>query len=305
MNLAGSLVAAATPFDPVTGEVDVVGLRTNVRSWVAHPVLGVVIGGSTGEAVLLDEEERRRLLEAAREVIPGDRLLIAGAGAESTRATLGLCRMADECGADAVLVMPPAFYRGAMTPEALALHYRRVADESALPVILYQVPTRLSTIELPTGLVAELSRHENVVGIKDSRASLEIVGELVEQCRDGFQVLVGSGAHLYASLEIGAVGAILGVANLMPGETAELLRAYGEGRTAEAGRLQEQIGPVHKTAVGEMGVAGVKAGLDLIGLQGGDPRPPLRPLPEKRREELRGVLDRAGLLGRQRETVHG
>jgi 4-hydroxy-2-oxoglutarate aldolase len=201
--------------------------------------------------------------------------------------------------------MPPAFYRGAMTPEALAMHYRRVADESRLPVILYQVPTRLSTIELPTGLVAELSRHENVVGIKDSRASLEIVGELVEQCRDGFQVLVGSGAHLYASLEVGAVGAILGVANLMPRETAELLRAYGEGRTAEAGRLQEVIGPVHKTAVGEMGVAGVKAALDLLGLRGGDPRPPLRPLADKRREELRSVLERAGLLGREVEAVHG
>lgn len=306
MNLAGVLVASATPFDPVTGEVDLVGMRTNVRSWMQSPVLGVVVGGSTGEAVLLDEAERRRLLDAARGVVPSERLLVAGAGAESTRATLRLCRMAADAGADAVLVMPPAFYRGAMTPEALAIHYRRVADESALPVIVYQVPTRLSTIDLPTGLVAELSRHGNIAGIKDSRASLELVGQLVERCREGFQVLVGSGAQLYASLEVGAVGGILGVANLMPRETAELVAAYREGRAPDAGRLQERIGPVHKLVVGELGVPGVKAALDLLGLQGGPPRPPLLPLPEKRRGELRTVLDGAGLLGRAAsETVHG
>jgi 4-hydroxy-2-oxoglutarate aldolase len=307
MNLAGALVAAVTPFDPVTGEVDVVGMRSNVRYWLERDVLGIVIAGSTGEAVLLDEDERRKLVEAARGVVPGNRLLVAGAGAESTRATLRLCRLAADAGADAVLVMPPAFYRGAMTPEALAAHYRRVADESTVPVIVYQVPTRLNTIELAVGLIAELSRHENIVGVKDSRGSLEIVGELVSQCEKGFQVLVGSGAQLYGSLEVGAVGGILGVSNPMPRETSDLIRAYQEGRVEEAGRLQERIGPVHKVMVGEMGVAGVKAGLDMMGLRGGDPRPPLRPLAEKRRAELRAVLDAAGLLRQDEveEAVHG
>jgi 4-hydroxy-2-oxoglutarate aldolase len=307
MNLAGALVAAVTPFDPVTGEVDVVGLRSNIRWWIDRDALGIVIAGSTGEAVYLDEDERRVLLEAARGVIPADRLLVAGAGAESTRATLRLCRMAAETGADAVLVMPPAFYKGGMTPEALAVHYRRVADESTLPVVVYQVPTRLNTIELAVGLVAELSAHENIIGIKDSRGSLEVVGELVSQCREGFQVLVGSGANLYGSLEVGAVGGILGVSNPMPQETADLIRAFQEGRTQEAGRLQELVAPVHKAAVGDMGVAGVKAALDMMGLRGGDPRPPLRPLAEKRRAELRGVLEAAGLIGQGqvKEAVRG
>ena len=296
MDLSGVLIPAVTPFDPVTGDVDLVGMRANVRAWIRHPVLGIVIGGSTGEAVLLDRDERRALLEAARGVLPGERLLVAGTGAESTRATLALCRLAEEAGADVALVMPPAFYKGAMSPEALAVHYRRVADDSPLPVIVYQVPLRLSTLDLPTGLVAELSRHENVIGIKDSRGSLELVGELVEQCREGFQVLVGNAAALYGSLEVGAVGGILGVANVAPGECAEVLKAFQEGRGADAGSLQERIGPVHKTVVGELGVAGVKAAVDMLGLRGGDPRPPLLPLPEKRRPEVRGVLERAGLL---------
>jgi 4-hydroxy-2-oxoglutarate aldolase len=307
MNLAGALVAAVTPFDPVTGEVDVVGMRSNLRWWIERDAHGIVIGGSTGEAVYLDEDERRVLLEAARAVIPADRLLVAGTGAESTRATLRLCRMAADLGADAALVMPPAFYKGGMTPEALAVHYRRVADESAVPVIVYQVPTRLNTIELPVGLVAELSSHENIIGIKDSRGSLDVVGELVTQSREGFQVLVGSGAQLYASLELGAVGGILGVSNLMPQETSDIIRAFREGRTQEAGRIQEVVGPVHKAVVGEMGVAGVKAALDLMGLRGGDPRPPLRPFAEKRRAELRAVLETAGLIGQGavKEAVRG
>jgi 4-hydroxy-2-oxoglutarate aldolase len=296
MNLSGVLVAATTPFDPVSGDVDIVGLRANVRHWIDRSVRGVVIGGSTGEAVYLDSDERHRLLEAARGVIPDDRLLVAGTGAESTRGTLALCRSAAEAGADAVLVMPPAFYKGAMSPEALALHYRRVADECPLPVILYQVPPHLGTIELPTGLVADLSAHPNIVGIKDSRGSLELLADLVEHCQEGFQVLVGSGSQFYACLEVGAVGGILGVANLMPAETAELVQAWQQGRGTEAGRLQELVGPVHKAIVGGMGVSGVKAALDLLGLKGGVPRPPLLPLAEKRHGELKAALDAAGLL---------
>jgi len=293
MDLGGVLIPAATPFDPVTGEVDVVGMRANVRAWLEEPVRGIVVGGSTGEAVLLDESERITLLEAARAVIPGDRLLVAGTGAESTRATLRLSETAARAGADGVLVQPPAFYRTAMSPEALVRHYRAVADASAVPVILYQVPLKLST--LPNGLICELSRHDNVVGVKDSRGKLELVGELVEQCDRGFQVLVGNGALLYAALEVGAVGGVLGVANLAAGPAARVVQPFREGRAAEAGRIQERIGPLHDTVVGGMGVPGVKAALDILGLRGGDPRPPLLPLPPGRVAEVEVALDRAGL----------
>jgi 4-hydroxy-2-oxoglutarate aldolase len=295
LDLAGVLIPAATPFDPVTGEIDVVGMRSNIRAWLNHAVLGVVVGGSTGEAVFLDEDERRSLLEAARDVVDGGRLLVAGTGAESTRATIRLCRTAAEAGVDAVLVQPPAFYAPAMTPAVLVEHYRRVADASPVPVILYQVPPRFSTLDLPSGLVSELSGHDNVAAIKDSRGSLELVGELVEGCREGFQVLVGNGALMYASLEVGAVGGILGVANLAPAASAGIVRAFREGRTAEAGRLQERVGPLHKAVVGGLGVPGVKAGLDLLGLRGGPPRSPLRPLDEKGVGEVRRALERAGL----------
>ncbi len=280
VGLSGVFVPCTTPFDPVTGEVDLVGFRANVRSFLAHPVRGIVVGGSTGEAVLLDEDERMVLLEGARDLVPDDRLVVAGTGAESTRTTIRRCKACAEAGADAVLVQPPAFYRGAMTDAALSEHYGAVAAASPIPVVLYQVPLRMSTLEFSTSLVEGLAKIANIVGIKDSRGSLELVAEVVDRTPDAFQVLVGSGAALYGGLEVGAAGGILAVANLAPGPSAAIHTAYTSGDSAEAGRMQEVVAPVHNEIVGAMGVPGVKAALDLLGLRGGAPRPPLRGLSE-------------------------
>ena len=144
--------------------------------------------------------------------------------------------------------------------------------------------------------MAELSQHGNIVGIKDSRGNLDLVGELVTQTSSDFQVLVGSGALVYASLEVGAVGGILGIANLAPRRTAALHEAFQSGNHSEAGRLQKQVGPAHRDIVAGFGVPGVKAGLDMLGYRGGDPRPPLRPLPDRDREAVHKALRAAGLL---------
>ncbi len=290
------MIPATTPFDPVTGEVDAVALRRNVERWAPTGIRGLVIGGSTGEAVFLDEGERDLSWDVVARSVPDDLLLVAGTGAESLRATLRLTRMAAGRGFQAVLVQPPAFYRGAMTPAVVRDHYLAVADAAPVPVIVYQVPTRFSTLDLPAGLVGELSAHENIVGIKDSRGNLDSVAELVTRCARGFQVLVGSGSLLYAALEAGAAGGILGVANLAPRACARIHSLCAAGDRAGAGRLQERVGPLHNAVVGGMGVAGVKRALDMLGYRGGPPRPPLRPLPESRRAELAEHLSRAGLL---------
>jgi 4-hydroxy-2-oxoglutarate aldolase len=296
IDLSGVLIPAATPFQAGSGELDLPALEGNLRKWAAHEVQGIVMAGTTGEAVLLEEAERLALVAAGREVLPKGILIIAGTGLESTRATIRLTRAVADVGADAVLVQPPAYYKGAMTPEVLREHYRAVADASPVPVIIYQAPLKVSTLDFPTGLVSELSTHENVVGIKDSRGKLGLVGELVSQCPEGFQVLVGSGAFLYPALEVGAVGGIVAVANLAPGESVALFHAFKAGRSAEAGRLQEQIGPVHNEIIGAIGVPGVKVALELLGYRAGDPRPPLRALPEEGREKVREILARKKLL---------
>jgi 4-hydroxy-2-oxoglutarate aldolase len=296
IDLRGTFLPVTTPFDPVSGDVDVVAFRANLRKWFAHPVRGLLIAGSTGESVFLDDGELAALMEAAGDVVPDDRLIIVGTGAESTRAAVAKAKKAADAGADAVLVKPPAYFKGAMTPEALTRHYRAVADASPVPVIVYQVPLRLSTLEFPTGLVAELSKHPNIVGIKDSRGNLDLVGELVQQCAPDFQVIVGAGSILYGGLEIGAVGGIVAVGLMAPAEAAEVSVAFYEDRKADAGRAQEIIGPVHTQIVGGMGVPGIKAALDLLGYHGGAPRPPLLPVGQARKDEAQAVLEAAGLM---------
>lgn len=296
IDLKGTFLPVTTPFDPVTGDVDVVAYRANLRSWLAHPIRGVLVSGSTGEAVYLDDAENMALLEATRDVVPADRLVLAGTGAESTRATIKKTKKAAEGGADAALVKPPAFYKGGMTPEALARHYRAVADASPIPVIVYQVPLRLSTLEFPTPLVAELAEHPNIVGMKDSRGDVAKLGELVDACPKDFQIVAGAGSALLGGLELGAVGGIVAVGLYAPAESAEVSVAFYEGRKADAGRIQERLTPLHTGIVGAMGVPGIKVAMDMVGLRGGDPRPPLLPVAETKRDEIRAILEKEGVL---------
>lgn len=289
----GVFAPATTPFDSETGDVDVVAFRANARHWLSAPLAGLVLFGSTGEGPLLDDDERVHLLESVRE-IAGDRLLLAGLNAESTRAAVRQARAAS--GADGVLVPPPSYYKPQMTPEALREHYLAVADASPVPVLLYQVPSQYSGVPLAAGLVGELSHHPNIAGIKDSSGDLKTLAGFTAACNRSCSVLAGSGAVLFGALEAGAAGGILAVALLAPEACAEIYRLHAAGKLAEAGRLQERIAPVHRGIVGGFGVAGVKAALELLGLHGGPLRPPLRELREKDRRKISKILSAAGLL---------
>jgi 4-hydroxy-2-oxoglutarate aldolase len=296
VELNGVFAPATTPFDPVTGDVDVISMRANLRRWLETDLAGVVLFGSTGEGVLLDEDEKARLTAATRELVSAHRLLLAGTGAESTRATIRQTRAVAAEGADGVLVQPPAYYKPLLTPAALRDHYLAVAEASPIPVILYQVPPRFSGMELDPGLVHELARHPNIVGIKDSSGDLRSMGSLTDACRGWCQVLAGSGAILYAALEMGGVGGIVAVSLLLPAECAALYRAFVDERFGEAGRLQERIAPLHKTVVGELGIPGMKAALDSMGMRGGAPREPIQPLRNRDRGRLADAMAAAGIL---------
>lgn len=273
--------------------MDSSAFRANLTAWLDHPITGVVVAGSTGEAPLLEPDELFALVEAARRVL-GERTLVVGTGAESTRATVALCRAAAERGADAVLVRSPAYYRPAMVPDVLRRHFLAVADASPVPVVLYDIP-RFVPVELAPELAGRLVEHENIVGIKDSSGDLRNLGALAEALDSKGSVLVGSGALLYAALEIGAVGGILGVGLLATRSVCELHRAWREGDGARAGSLQARIGPLHEAVVAGLGVPGVKAALDRLGLHGGAPRPPLQPLGARGRARVDRALEAADL----------
>jgi 4-hydroxy-2-oxoglutarate aldolase len=296
MDLRGVFAPVTTPFDPVTGDADVVAMRANLRRWLQAPLAGFALFGSTGEEPFLDLDEKTRLTAAARDVITDGRLILAGTGAESTRATIRASVAVADAGADGVLVRPPAYYRPAMTPDVLRDHYLAVADASPVPIVLYQVPPRFSTVELPAGLVGEVAKHPNIVGIKDSLGDLKALGALVDACGSNARVLVGSGSDLYGGLEVGAVGGILAIALLAPNECAELCQAHAEGRKADAGRLQERLTPLHRAVVVDLGVPGMKAALDALGMHGGPLRSPLKAVRPKDLPKVKDALAAAGLI---------
>jgi 4-hydroxy-2-oxoglutarate aldolase len=292
--LRGIFAPITTPFEATTGELDHAGMARNVSRLASTDLAGLVLFGTTGEGPLVDEEERKKVLERVRTAVP-DMLILAAAWAESTRTATRLAGDAAAAGADAVLVAPPSYYRPQLTPEAVREYYVAVADASPLPVILYQIPPDYSGIELQTGLVAELALHPNIVGIKDSRGDLKALGELIETCPRDFAVMVGSGAVLYGALEAGSMGGILAVADLAPAWCCDLVAFRSRGDHVRAGELQERLAVISRRIVGPFGVPGVKAALDLLGQTGGPLRSPLRALGERDRSGIRETLDSVGL----------
>lgn len=291
----GIYAPITTPFDRVTGEIDLVAMRRNVRALIdSAPLTGFVLFGTTGEGPLIDEDERAAGIEAVRALVEENEVL-AAIQAESTRRAVRLAKAAANAGADAVLVAPPSFYRPQLTAETLRDHFLAIADASPVPVVLYQVPRAFVSVELTAGLVARLGTHANIVGIKDSWGDLQAMGELVATCDRDFAVLSGSGAILYGALEIGAVGGILAVADLAPVAACDLYRLQREGQDAAAGALQEQLARLHGGVVAAFGVPGVKTALDLLGMMGGPPRPPLRKLREREVVAIRRALRDSGI----------
>jgi 4-hydroxy-2-oxoglutarate aldolase len=273
--LEGVLAPVITTFRP-DGELDARAFERNVASHLSAGVHGIVVTGSTGEAALLDERERVALVEAARGVTPPDRWLIAGTGAESTRNCILQTRAAAERGADAVLVVAPHYYGSAMTPAALLAHYHAVADASPVPVILYTIPKYMH-FATPAEVVAELAQHGNIIGIKDSSGSAELLEGYLGAASADFAVLTGNGGLFRHSLSRGARGGILAVALFAPAlAMAVWHEASGGGASAEG--AQGAMAPLARRIVGELGVPGVKAALDAVGLQGGPVRLPLLPL---------------------------
>ena len=293
--LSGLFVPVTTPFDPVTGDVAPVSFRENLRRWLETPINGYVIFGSTGEGALLDEREKVRLAGYARDVIPSMRPLVAGAGAESTRAVVRLCQRFADTGADAVLVHPPSYFGVSLSAGDLRDHFLAVADGSPVPVLVYHMP-KFTHVTLDPGLMGELARHENIVGIKDSSGDLKRFADYTEACGDDCRLFMGNGALLYAALELGGAGGIVALGLLAPAQYGEMLDHYRADRLPKAGRIQQRLAPAHKQIVARFGARGVKAGLDLMGWHGGPPRPPLSPLREKDREAVERVMRNAGLL---------
>jgi 4-hydroxy-2-oxoglutarate aldolase len=293
-HLAGLYTPVITPFTP-SGDLDEAALRFNVERYVQSRLTGLVVLGSNGEAPQLDEVEADRAIATVRAAVPRGRPLLAGTGQESTRATIAATRRAADLGVDGVLVRTPSFYKGQMTTDAFVRHFRAVADASPVPVLLYNV-TVYTGVNLLPDAVATLSEHPNIVGLKETNSDMVQFADHVARTREGFVLLTGSASTFYSAMTLGASGAILAIAGIVPDLCVALVDAVHAGRFDEARRVQQRLAPLARLVSATWGVPGLKTALDLAGFRGGSPRSPLVPAPPAAADQLRVELTKLGVL---------
>jgi 4-hydroxy-2-oxoglutarate aldolase len=282
----------ATPFAS-DGSLDEAGLRNNISRWNETELAGYVVLGSNGESVFLSDEEKLAAVRIVVEAASADKKVIVGTGCESTQATVELTKKAADLGADAALVVNPHYYP--LSDEALIGYYRRVADQSDIPILVYNVP-KFTGVNISPAVVIRLSEHPNIVGIKDSSANVPQLTEVLLGVDEEFAVLSGTASILYAAVCLGAVGGIVALANVAPVEAVRIFETALEGEHEKARELQLRMYPVNSAVTGRFGVPGLKHAMDLMGYTGGQPRPPLQPASESVRSEIESILTRARLL---------
>ncbi|TRZ87957.1 dihydrodipicolinate synthase family protein [bacterium] len=289
----GIFAALTTPF--VRDEVSVPRFKENIAKFNATGLTGYLVLGSTGESVLLSDAESEALIRAARESAAPGKKVIAGTARESTKLTVEFTNRAADLGVDAALVRPPSYYKTEMSLEALRAHYMAVADQSRVPILIYNMPQNTG-IFLESRLIIEMARHPNVIGLKESAGNLAFLGEVIRQAPPGFHYFLGSGSVFLPALELGACGAILAVANAAPEICVMIYELFRKGRLEEARSLQLDLLPFNKALMEGAGIPGLKYALDRRGFYGGPARLPLLPVDEQAKSDVAAHMKRLGIL---------
>jgi len=284
-SIAGIYAPVPTPFKE-NGDLDTTGLTATVQKLNASPLDGYVILGSNGEFPLLSTEERVSVLTAASKAVDPKKKKFAGTGTCSLRETIYLTKIAKQLEYTAALVITPYYFIGNMTGKLLEDYYTRLADAVDIPIVLYNMPP-LSGVNIPVDTVGKLSKHPNIVGIKDSSNNiLQCVQYTRAANNNSFELLAGSGSLLLVSLMSGAHGAIVGVGNVAPKHCTEIYTAYLQGKYQQAKDLQKELVGLNQAVTGTYGVPGLKTMMNHLGFPCGYPRSPLQPLTTADKESL-------------------
>lgn len=292
-NLHGIFPPIPTPF--LDGNVAYDKLASNIAMWSNTGLRGFVVLGSNGEYVHLSQREKIKIIETVVEAVSDDKLVIAGTGCESTLETIKLTRDCADIGVHAALVVTPHYYGGRMDDAAMLRHFTEVADNSRIPILLYNVP-KFTHVNLNVNIVARLSKHPNILGIKDSTGNVSQLGEFLNNVEGGFNVLVGTAGALFGGLTLGCVGGILALANVAPEHCVNMYDLVKADNFEAARKIQLEVIPVNKAITATYGIPGLKAAMDMLGYFGGEPRLPLLPSSEAEKAEIKGILKKADLL---------
>lgn len=287
----GSYVAIVTPFK--NDRLDEAGLRKNVKFLIENGSSGIVACATTGESPTISDLEFERVVRAAVEETEGKVPVIAGAGTNSTAKTVKLVHKAHEFGAQGALVVTP--YYNKPTQEGLYQHYRTVSDESEIPVIIYNVPSRTGGNILPTTVARLNSSCENIVGIKEASGNLDQVSEIQRLCGDEFDILSGDDSLTFPMLAVGAKGVISVAANILPKEVATMCTLFFEGDIKRAREIHLKLFPVIKALFIETNPIPIKKAMELMGMAAGKPRQPLVEMTRENTSILKKRLTEFGI----------
>jgi 4-hydroxy-tetrahydrodipicolinate synthase len=290
--MRGSLVPLVTPFR--RGQLDEARLEHLIEWQIESGSHGLVVAGTTGEPSALSPEEREHLIETAVHRVRRRVPVVAGTGTNNTAETLRLTRFARRVGADAALVVVPYYVRPSQ--EGLYRHFRTVADEVDIPIILYNIPGRTAA-NLEPATIARLARDcRNIIGVKEANKDFEHVNRVLHLCGRGFLVYSGIELLCFPMLAIGGAGHVSATANVLPREVAQLYDLAASGRWEAARELHYHLLPMNDALFLETNPVPVKTALGLMGRIDPEVRPPLAPMSAEGQAQLREVLERYGLL---------
>ncbi len=287
----GVLPALITPFTK-DNKVDKDGLKQNIAFLIENGVSGIVPCGTTGESATLSIKEHEKVIEIAVEcsTVP----VVAGTGSNNTTEAIELTQFALDAGADSALLITP--YYNKPNDRGMLAHFKKVANEVDIPIILYNVPSRTG-INLKPEVVAELAKESNIVGIKEASGNLEQVTRIIELTQDeDFVVLSGDDMLTLPIMALGGKGVISVVANVAPELMVSLVEAFQKGDMDEARRLHLSLAPLIRAVFLETNPIPIKKAVELIGLPAGHLRLPLAPMSEDNERKLKAALNELHLI---------
>ena len=290
--LSGVYAPITTPFDE-KGNLLLDKMASNIESLNRSRLRGYLVLGTNGEFRALSTSESMDLLRTVVETAAPDKVVMAGTGAESTKVSIELCRMAAEKGAHYGSLITPYFFAKKMSDKALIQHFVEVAEASPIPVLLYNNPG-VTGITMSTTVIKEVSSHPKILGMKDS--SPGNLTAYVLNARPEFNILAGSANFFFTGLLMGAVGGVLSLADCFPEPCCDLYELGRMKKLEEGKALQYQLMKLNQMVSGKYGVAGVKTAMDEAGFYGGPPRRPLPPLTAEEKKKLHEDLLASGFL---------
>lgn len=284
----GIYTPIVTPFDK-NEEIDFSKLKNNLDKLSQSKLSGIVVLGSNGEFAYLNHDEKLQVIKFAIENFTKEKKIIVGTYNESTKETIQFSKEVAKLGADAILVLPSNYYKGAMKEDILYKYFTDIADESSIPMMLYNMPGNTG-LNLTSSLVARLAKHPNIVGIKDTAGNIVQLSEIVRDIDEDFSVFAGNAGYLLPGLAVGIKGATVALGNVLPDECCRVLELFEEGKMEEALKLQQSLIEINFLVTGKYGIPGLKYAMDLMGYEGGEVRRPLQPLSEEGKEKIKSTI---------------